>query len=67
MRSLLTFTLTILAGLLLADTYGAACGDGPLLQGYLAVIVHALGLACMAVGGAMWAKWPDASSNSKEN
>lgn len=57
MRSLLTFTLTILSLLLLADTYGAACGDGPLLQGYVAVILHALGLLCMVVGGAMWAKW----------
>lgn len=66
MRSLLTFTLTILALLLLADTYGAACGDGPLLQGYLAVLLHALGLFCVALGGALWAKWPDVSSNSEE-
>lgn len=53
--AVLACTLTIIAGLLLADTYGAACADGPLLRGYLGVIWHALGLLYMLVGGAMFA------------
>lgn len=53
MQSAFASALTLLAVLLLADVHQGALSDGPILQGWLAVLLHAAGLACFGFGGAL--------------
>jgi len=50
--ALLSATLTLVAVLVAVDIHaGALTADGPILQGWLAVIMHTLALAVFGCGG----------------
>lgn len=64
--TVLVSLVSLVVMLLLADVSAGATGDGPIFQGYLAVLFHALGYCVVAATAAYLASAPFQLSSTQE-